>query len=97
MTEAQAAPAGKARYLIHAAGGALLADFLALADVDPEITVVDVLGPRDQPHTAVVEISPDKARVLELHFRSTGTPSHQLTIEPDQPLSLFEQMQAGPI
>jgi len=97
MTEAQAAPSRKARYLIHAADGAPLADFLALADVDPEITVVDVIGPHDAPHTAVVEISDDKARVLELHFRSTGTPSHQLTIEPDQPLSLFDSMQAGPI
>ncbi|MFS2138951.1 hypothetical protein ACCD07_23340, partial [Duganella sp. Dugasp56] len=64
MTQAQAAPTipGKARYLIHAPGGAPLTDFLALADVDPEITVVDVIGPRDSPHTAVVEISPDKAR-----------------------------------
>lgn len=97
MTEAQTAPASKTRYLIHAADGAPLVDFLALADVDPEITVVDVLGPSDAPHTAVVEISADKARVLELHFRSTGTPSHQLTIEPDQPLSLFDSTQAGPI
>jgi hypothetical protein len=99
MTQAQAAPTtpGKARYLIHAPDGAPLTDFLALADVDPEITVVDVIGPRDSPHTAVVEISPDKARVLALHFRSTGTPSQQLTIEPDQPLSMFDRAQAGPI
>lgn len=96
MTEAQAAPA-KARYLIHASDGAPLADFLALADVDPEISVVDLIGPHDQPHTAVVEISPDKARVLDLHFRSTSTPSHQLTIEPDQPLSLFDRDQTDPI
>ena len=97
MSEAQAAQSGKARYLIHAADGAPLADFLALADIDPEITVVDVIGPRDRPHTAVVEITPDKARVLELHFRSTGSPSQQLTIEPDQPLSLFDSMQTDPI
>ncbi|GJI99820.1 hypothetical protein RugamoR64_03590 [Duganella rhizosphaerae] len=97
MLEAQGAQAKKSRYLIHATDGAPLADFLALADVDPEINLVDVIGPRDQPHTAVVEISPDKARVLELHFRSTATPSHQLTIEPDQPLSLFDDAQADPI
>lgn len=97
MFDTQGAPAKKARYLIHATDGAPLADFLALADVDPEIQVVDVIGPHDQPHTAVVEISPDKARVLELHFRSTATPSHQLTIEPDQPLSLFDREQPDPI
>ncbi|MCU6497537.1 hypothetical protein LPN04_06985 [Rugamonas sp. A1-17] len=97
MTEAQAASANKARYLIHAADSAPLADFLALADVDPEIDVVDVIGPRDQPHTAVVEISPDKARLLELHFRSAGKPSQQLTIEPDQPLSLFDNAPSDPM
>lgn len=97
MTDAKAASPNKARFLIHAAGGAPLADFLALAEVDPEIDVVDVIGPSDQPHTAVVEISPDKARLLELHFRNTGKPSQQLTIEPDQPLSLFDSAPAGPM
>ena len=79
----------KARFLVHAARGAPLNDFLAVAATDPEIAVVDVIGPRDRPHTAVVEISPDKARVLDQHFQRTGTPTHQLTIEPDRPLSLF--------
>jgi hypothetical protein len=80
----------KARFLVHAARGAPLNDFLAVASTDPEIAVVDVIGPRDQPHTAVVEISQDKARLLDQHFRRTGTPSHQLTIEPDRPLSMFD-------
>lgn len=96
MTQAQAAP-DKARYLIHAAGGAPLTDFLALADADPDITLVDVIGPSDSPHTAVVEISPDKARALALQFSGTGTPSQQLTIEPDQPLSMFDGAQVGPM
>ena len=61
-----------------------------LAAVDPEITVVDAIGPPEHPHTVVVEITPDKARALEMRFRSAGTPSHQLTIEPDRPLSLFD-------
>jgi hypothetical protein len=80
----------KARFLVHAARGAPLNDFLAVASTDPEIAVVDVIGPRDQPHTAVVEITQDKARLLDQHFRRTGTPSHQLTIEPDRPLSMFD-------
>ena len=80
----------KDRFLVHAARGAPLNDFLAVASTDPEIAVVDVIGPRDQPHTAVVEITQDKARLLDQHFRRTGTPSHQLTIEPDRPLSMFD-------
>jgi hypothetical protein len=87
---------GKTRFLVHSMGGAALGDFLALAATDPEIAVVDTIGPRDRPHTAVVEISPDKARVLDLHFRSTSTPSHHLTIEPDRPLSMFDGAPADP-
>jgi len=86
----------KARFLVHSMGGAALSDFLALAVTDPEIDVVDTIGPRDRPHTAVVEISPDKARVLDQHFRSTSTPSHHLTIEPDRPLSMFDGAPADP-
>lgn len=80
----------QSRFLIHAALGSPLNDFLALAATDADITVVDIIGPRDRPHTAVVEISADKARLLDQHFRLTGTPAHQLTIEPDQPLSMFD-------
>ena len=96
MTDTQVAP-GKARFLVHAASGEPMTDFLALAAGDPEIAVVDTIGPRGQPHTAVVEISPDKARALALHFRSMSSPGHQLTIEPDRPLSLFDNGPAGPL
>ncbi|MYM66607.1 hypothetical protein GTP45_07145 [Pseudoduganella sp. FT55W] len=83
-------PSTKSRFLIHAARGAPLTDFLALASSDADIAVVDVIGPRERPHTAVVEITADKARLLDQHFRLTGTPAHQLTIEPDRPLSMFD-------
>lgn len=79
----------KSRYLVHAALGAPLNDFLTVAATDPDIKVIDIIGPRDRPHTAVVELSPDKAQLLEQHFRLTGSPAHQLTIEPDRPLSMF--------
>ncbi|MRW93167.1 hypothetical protein GJ699_24550 [Duganella sp. FT80W] len=80
----------KARFLVHAARGAPLNDFLTVAAIDPDIAVIDLIGPRERPHTAVVEISLDKARLLDQHFRQTGSPTHQLTIEPDRPLSLFD-------
>ncbi|NGZ85686.1 hypothetical protein [Duganella aceris] len=84
------------RFLVHSRGGAALNDFLALAATDPEIAVVDTIGPRDRPHTAIVEISLDKARVLDQHFRSTSTPTHHLSIEPDRPLSMFDGGPADP-
>ena len=96
MSQAHTAP-GKARYLVHAACGTLLTDFLALAETDPEITVVDLIGQRGQPHTAVLEISDETAQRLQGQFRDTNTPSHQLTIEPDRPLSMFDNGAAGPI
>jgi hypothetical protein len=96
MSQTHPAP-GKARYLIHAASSTPLTDFLALAGTDPEITVVDLIGPRGQPHTAVLEISEDTAQRLQRQFREAGAPTHQLTIEPDRPLSMFDSGAAGPI
>ena len=90
-------PETKSRFLIHAARGAPLNDFLAVAGIDADISVVDIIGPRERPHTAVVEITPEKARLLEQHFRLTGTPDHQLTIEPDRPLSLFDSGPFDPL
>ena len=96
MSHAHTAP-GKARYLIHAASGTPLTDFLALAETDPEITVIDLIGPRGQPHTAVLEISEDTAQRLQRQFRDASAPTHQLTIEPDRPLSMFDSGATGPI
>lgn len=96
MSQAPTAP-GKARYLVHAACGTPLTDFLALSETDPEITVVDLIGPRGEPHTAVLEISADTAQRLQRQFRDASPPSHQLTIEPDRPLSMFDNGAAGPI
>jgi hypothetical protein len=42
--------------------------------------------PSAQPHTAVIETDAATARQLEESFRS----AHQLMIEPDRPLSLFD-------
>ena len=77
--------------------GTPLTDFLALAETDPEITVIDLIGPRGQPHTAVLEISEDTAQRLQRQFRNASAPPHHLTIEPDRPLSLFDRGAAGPV
>lgn len=76
------------RFLIHAAGGDRpITDFLALAASDPDIALLKTIGPHDHPHTALVEITEAKARALAQHFHNSNNP---LTIEPDQPLSLFD-------
>ena len=78
---------GKDRYIIRAtADAAPLAAFLATIKDDPSVELIDTIGPRDQPHTVVVEISHDMARRLEQRFGN----SKQLIIEPDRPLSLFD-------
>ena len=91
MLDAQTAPA---HYLIHASEHPAMQDFLRLAELDPEIRILDRIGPPEAPHTLVVEISSAKARALDQQFRNT---SPQLTIEPDQPLTMFDMLSAGPL
>ena len=77
---------GKVRYLIRSRDDArALAEFLGKVAHDPGIDVIDLIGPRELPHTAVVEASRERARALAVCFRDTN----QLIIEPDRPLSLF--------
>lgn len=71
------------RYIISADDPQQLTDFLHSAD--PDIDIVDRIGPAGKPHTLIVTIPGDKAGFLAQRIRSTS----QLTIEPDRPLSLF--------
>lgn len=84
------------RYLVHAAQETQLADFLAAAQDDADLIVLDLIGPRDAPHTAVLELDDATAQRLQQQFRDSGAaPDEQLTIEPDRPLSLFDADLAG--
>lgn len=80
----------KIRYLIRARDDAgPLAAFLDKASQDPGIAVVDLIGPAGQPpHTAVVEMSADKALAVAQDLVGGA---NQLIIEPDRPLSLFDK------
>jgi hypothetical protein len=90
MTPSHDAPA-RQRYLVHAGCGRPLNDFLALARTDADITVLELVGPRDAPHTAVLELDDATAQRLQQQFRDSGAaPTDQLTIEPDRPLSMFD-------
>ena len=81
----QQSVAGQIRYLVSATDGvAALQSFLASLASEPDIELLDVLGPPGSPHTAVIRTSGATARALTQRFDAT----HQLTIEPDQPLSL---------
>jgi rRNA processing protein Gar1 len=78
--------AARGRYIIRSKHEQQpLADFLGVVSNDPAIAVVDTIGPVDKPHTVVAEMSQDTASSLERQFLHND----QLTIEPDQPLSLF--------
>lgn len=77
---------GTARYIVRAAADAgALGSFIESLGANPAIRLVDTIGPSaGPPHTVVVETDPDTAE--QLRQRS----QNQLTIEPDQPLSLFD-------
>lgn len=72
------------RYIIRTrTEPAALAAFLDTIHDDPDIAVVDSIGPAGQVHTVVVEVADGMAPQLE-RFLSN---SDQLIIERDRPLS----------
>lgn len=74
------------RYIVRAAGDdGALRTFIDSLGAHPAIRLVDTIGPSaGPPHTVVVETDPDTAEQLRQRNQN------QLTIEPDQPLSLFD-------
>jgi hypothetical protein len=78
----------KIRFIVRArAEGSALADFLTTVEHDPQLELVDTIGPQGLPHTAVLAITPDHAPAFEERFRN----SPELMIERDRPLSLFDK------
>ena len=72
------------RYLVRCKDDSrALTDFLAA--LDATIKLIDTIGPKGQPHTAVLEMQRETAAMLAQRFHRTN----QLIIEPDRPLSLF--------
>lgn len=74
------------RYIVRAASDDnALARFLSTLSTEPGVQLVDIIGPSSgPPHTAVVEADAPTAERLRQQTL------HQLTIEPDQPLSLSD-------
>ena len=86
MPAPQTAPA-RGRYIIRARGApSALAAFIESIRGDPEIALVDTIGPPGQVHTAVIEIASDKALQFERRFIH----SDELIVERDQPLSMSD-------
>jgi hypothetical protein len=84
--QTQASGTGRSRYIVRSSDPAQIAAFIESIRSDPGIALIDTIGPAGQPHTAVVAMSDERARALDLQFRTTN---QALTIEPDRPLSLF--------
>jgi hypothetical protein len=76
---------GRGRYLISGADSNRLAHFVSEASTNPDLQLLDTLGPPGAPHTAVYDMAHDMAAQLQKNFAASG----DLNIEPDQPLSLF--------
>lgn len=86
MPAPQAAP-GLGRYIIRARESpAALSAFIESIRGDPDIALVDTIGPPGQVHTAVIEIAPAKAVQFERRFIH----SNELIVERDQPLSMSD-------
>lgn len=80
-----------ARFIIRSDDHGQLAEFIKNANDDPDIEMIDSIGPAGQPHTVVVAMSAEKASSLEQRFRNAA----HLKIEPDRPLSLFGDATGG--
>ena len=76
------------RYIIRSQDSKELAEVMKDIDADPAVQLVDTIGPADQPHTLVVEMPHETANSMKQRFR---TLKPQLIIEPDRPLSLFDE------
>lgn len=77
---------GRGRYLVSCNDSAPLQRFLKEARTDPDLKLLDTLGPPDAPHTAVYDMAHERAARLQQSFAVRG----ELNIEPDRPLSLFD-------
>ncbi len=82
---------GRGRYLISCGDTRQLGDFMSGHRSDPDLQLLDTVGPPDAPHTAVFDMSHAKAAELQTRFAVGG----DLKIEPDQPLSLFDDAPPG--
>lgn len=79
---------GRGRYLVSCTDSGRLSRFVTDARANPELLLLDTVGPPGAPHTAVYEMAHDMAAQLQKHFAASG----ELNIEPDRPLSLFGRM-----
>jgi len=79
---------GMARYIVRSEDVGQLVEFLNDVKEDPNMELLDTIGPSGKPHTAVVVMNDEKATSLEQRFRAS---KNQLKIEPDRPLSLFDK------
>ncbi len=82
---------GRGRYLVSCHDSSKLNDFVSGTRGNPELQLLDTIGPPGSPHTAVFDMSHDKAAELQRHFATGG----ELKIEPDQPLSMFSSPSPG--
>ena len=86
MSGIQTSP-GRGRYLVSSASGAKLSTFLSEVGTQPEVKLVEKIGPSEAPHTAVFDMPHEKAAQLEKSFAGVG----ELKIEPDQRVKMMDK------
>ena len=61
----------------------VLSDLAAKLGADPEVELVDYIGPANKPNTLIVEMPPDRARKLQQNYAG------KLIVEKDKPLTAY--------
>jgi hypothetical protein len=72
--------ANRERFLVASKEAGLLSKVEAAVRGDPQVELVDVNGPPDQPDVLVVAMTPDRAEQLKQQF------TDKLIVEKDAPL-----------
>src|SRR5438094_869691 len=71
------------RFLITSPDPQTVAEVTRIIEADPNVKLVDRIGPENQPHTLVVEMTDEQADALKRRFAG-------LIVEQDRPVSLFD-------
>jgi hypothetical protein len=76
---------GRGRYLVTCKDSEVLVEFIEQSSDDASLSLLDTLGPIENPHTALFDMPHETAASLSREFKHQG----DLRIEPDLPAKVF--------
>ncbi len=76
---------GRGRYLVTCKDSDVLVEFIEQSSDDASLSLLDTMGPIENPHTALFDMPHETAAFLSREFKHQG----DLKIEPDLPAQAF--------